>query len=382
MRVCLVYDCLYPWTVGGAERWLRSLAEALAGEGHDVTYLTRRQWGDADAPDIPGVRVVAVSGASELYGPDGNRRIAPPLQFGRGVLGHLLRQGHRYDVVHTVSFPYFSLLAAAAARPFAGYRLLVDWFEVWSAAYWSQYLGGLAGRVGWAVQRLCALVPQQAFVFSHLHAERLREEGLRGEPVELAGLYAGTLEPPDDVRAARDPLVLFAGRHIPEKRVTAIPAAVARAREELPDMRALVLGDGPDRAALLEEIERSKLSGIVEAPGFVSAAAVEEAFGRAAVLLLPSVREGYGLVVIEAGAAGIPAVVAAGADNAAVELVEEGVNGIVAASPAPADLAPALVAAVRGGAELRERSAAWFAAHASELTVAASLRRVLAAYGR
>jgi hypothetical protein len=32
MRICMVYDCLFPWTVGGAERWTRNVAEALAGE--------------------------------------------------------------------------------------------------------------------------------------------------------------------------------------------------------------------------------------------------------------------------------------------------------------------------------------------------------------
>ena len=44
MRICIVYDCLFPYTVGGAERWYRNLAERLAAEGHEVTYLTLRQW--------------------------------------------------------------------------------------------------------------------------------------------------------------------------------------------------------------------------------------------------------------------------------------------------------------------------------------------------
>ena len=61
MRVCLVYDCLFPWTKGGAERWYRVLADELVRAGHAVTYLTRQQWGPDDAPDIPGVRVVVVS---------------------------------------------------------------------------------------------------------------------------------------------------------------------------------------------------------------------------------------------------------------------------------------------------------------------------------
>ena len=86
MRICIAYDCLFPWTVGGAERWYRNLAERLAADGHEITYLTRLQWDPGDAPQIPGVRVVAVSRADDLYGPDGNRLTGPPLRFGYGVL--------------------------------------------------------------------------------------------------------------------------------------------------------------------------------------------------------------------------------------------------------------------------------------------------------
>ena len=37
MRICLVYDCLFPYTIGGGERWYRALGERLAADGHDVT---------------------------------------------------------------------------------------------------------------------------------------------------------------------------------------------------------------------------------------------------------------------------------------------------------------------------------------------------------
>ena len=50
VRVCLVYDCLFPHTVGGAERWYRTLAERLAAAGHEVTYLTLRQWERGEEP--------------------------------------------------------------------------------------------------------------------------------------------------------------------------------------------------------------------------------------------------------------------------------------------------------------------------------------------
>ena len=56
-------------------------------------------------------------------------------------------------------------------------------------------------------------------------------------------------------------------------------------------------------------------------------------------MLLPSSREGYGLVVVEASARGVPSVVVAGGDNAATELIAPGENGLVAPSASPEDLA-------------------------------------------
>ena len=380
MRICVAYDCLYPWTVGGAERWLTALSQRLAADDHEVTYLTRLQWSPDEPPRLPGVRVLAVSPEDELYGANGNRRIAPPLRFGRGVLGHLLRHRDAYDAVHTCSFPYFSLLACALALRGTPTRLGVDWFEVWTREYWREYLGPVGGRIGHAVQRACARVPQQAFVFSRRHGERLAAEGLRRPATQLAGLYPGPATPARDTGAPREPLVVFAGRHIPEKRVPAIPPAIAAARARIPGLRALILGDGPQREATRRAAEEAGVSDVVDLPGFVEADAVADALGRATCLLLASRREGYGLVVIEAAAHGTPAIVVDDPDNAAVELVEPGVNGVVAASASPRDLADAIVRVHEGGAALRERTAAWFAAAAPRLTVEASMRTVLAAY--
>lgn len=378
MRICVVYDCLFPWTVGGAERWYRNLAERLASDGHEITYLTRRQWDVADAPDIPGVRVVAVSREEPLYGPDGNRRIGQALRFGGGVLRHLWRHGGDYDAVHTCSFPYFSLLGATVARPRHRYRLVTDWFEVWSDDYWRSYLGGVQGWVGWLVQALCVRVPQRANCFSRLHAARLKALGLRGEPHVLRGLFAGaTPKAPGEAR----PEVVFAGRHIAEKRAEAIPAAIATARRDLPDLRGRILGDGPRRDAVLGAIAEHEVADVVEAPGFVDGEVVEDALAHALCLLLPSEREGYGMVVIEAAAHGTPSVVVAAPDNAAVELIDEGHNGYVAATASPQDLASAIVLVAEGGEALRERTRAWYERHRDELSLESSLQAVEAAYG-
>ena len=92
----MIYDCLFPYTVGGAERWYRDLAERLAADGHEVTYLTLRQWERDERVNLdPRVRVVSVGPRMGLYTAAGRRRIVPPLVFGLGVLLHLLRHGRR-----------------------------------------------------------------------------------------------------------------------------------------------------------------------------------------------------------------------------------------------------------------------------------------------
>ncbi len=379
MRICLVYDCLFPHTVGGAERWYANLAERLAQEGHDVTYLTLRQWDRGERPRIdPRVRVLAVGPRLGLYTADGRRRIVPPLVFGLGVFAHLLTHPRRYDVVHTCAFPYFSLLAAALLRPLARYGLVVDWFEVWSRSYWRDYLGGPGGRVGELVQRLCALVPQRAFCFSKLHAERLRAEGLRGPVTVLRGLYVAK-DAPAQPREA-DPMVLFAARLIPEKQVTLGVAAMALAARRIDGLRGEFLGDGPERAALDEAIAEHGLEGVVTARGFTEASTLDAEMRRALCMLLPSRREGYGMVVVEASARATPSVVVAGEDNAASELIEEGVNGTIAERSDPQAVADAIVRVNEAGFALRESTARWYAENARMLSLDASLQTVLDSY--
>jgi glycosyltransferase involved in cell wall biosynthesis len=97
-------------------------------------------------------------------------------------------------------------------------------------------------------------------------------------------------------------------------------------------------------------------------------------------LLLTSRREGYGLVVVEAAARGTPSVVVAGADNAATELIVEGVNGTIAPRADPDTVAEAIVRVHQAGLGLRQSTASWFAENAESLSLESSLRTVLDTY--
>ncbi len=377
MHICLIYDCLFPWTIGGAERWYRNLGERLAAQGHRVTYLTLCQWDEA--PRIDGVEVIAVGPRMPLYA-NGKRRLLPPLRFGLGVLLHLVRYGGRYDVVHTASFPYFSLLAAGAARPLHRFRILCDWHEVWSDEYWTEYLGPM-GRVGMWVQKLCARVPQKAYAFSRLHKERLAKLGLKNV-TQLTGEYAPQRPPSSHAQAPTPLTVVYAGRFIPEKRVELLVEALGCVHKKLPEVRAQLIGDGPTRDGVRARIEELGLSDVVACPGFVNSNDLDEAMAAAVCVVQPSSREGYGMVVIEASHRGVPTIVVAAPDNAAAELVCDGRNGFVVGIAEPELLAATIANCVKSGAALRRTTRDWYLENEVRLSLESSLASVVREYER
>jgi len=378
VRICLVYDHLFPQTIGGTERWMRDLGLKLAALGHDVTYLTMLHWGQTP-PTLEGVQVIGLTRPGNVYAAE-RRAFGPPLRFGLAVGRHLWRRSREYDVVHTAAFPYFPLLAAATLRRRGGYRIVVDWHEVWTWSYWRHYAGSLRGTIGWLVQRRCVHVPQRAFCVSRLHAHRLVAEGYKGEPTILPGEYAGPIEfsPADEV----DPsLVVYAGRHVREKRLQELVRAFARARERRPDLRLEIYGDGPERSAVTGLVRELALEQSVRIAGRRPEDEVAAAFARAGCLATASEREGYGLIVVEAAARGTPSVVVAGPENAATELVADGVNGAIAPSAEPLELAATILRVLDGAQALRASTARWFEENAGRLRLERSLELVVEEYG-
>ena len=380
MRICLVYDHLFPQTIGGAERWMRDLALYLAKSGHEVTYLTMHHWDAERPPALDGVRVLGLTRPGRIY-EDERRTLGPPLRFGFAVARHLARHGRDYDVVHTASFPFFPVLAASRLRRRGSYDLVVDWHEVWTRSYWRHYAGLVTGTIGWLIQRACIHVRQRAYCMSQMNARRLVAEGFEGMPIVLPGIYAGP-STPSPVEEVDPALVVYAGRHVREKRVGELVRAFGRAREQRPDLHMEVYGNGPERGRVELLVQDLGLTDAVKVAGHRPEQEIAAALGRAACLATASEREGYGLVVVEAAARGTPSVVVAGPENGAVELVADGDNGAVAASADPDELASAILRVVAAGPTLRDSTTRWFEENAPRLRIDASLELVASGYGQ
>lgn len=172
-------------------------------------------------------------------------------------------------------------------------------------------------------------------------------------------------------------VVLFAGKLVPKKRPLDVVRAIARLGR--PDVHLLVAGEGELRDALLAEA--LALGVPVHLAGFLNQSEIPAAYAASDLLALPSdERETWGLVVNEAMASGVPAIVSRAA-GCAPDLVVEGRTGF---SHAVGDV-EALSAALRSLAEDRacaERMGEAAAAHVRDYSVERAAAGVLAACER
>jgi glycosyltransferase involved in cell wall biosynthesis len=143
--------------------------------------------------------------------------------------------------------------------------------------------------------------------------------------------------------------VLFAGKLAPVKNLSLLLESLDRARREEPELHLLIAGEGPLRA----ELERAVLARSlpVSFTGFLNQSEMPRAYAAADLLVLPSHSESWGLVVNEAMASGLPAIVSS-AVGCAPDLVAEDQTGWVFPAEDSAALASRLVLAARAREQL------------------------------
>lgn len=330
MKICYVYDAVYPWVTGGVQKRIWEIARRLSDD-HDVHWYGLHYWDGPSVIEREGVTLHGVGEPKDLY-VDGRRSITQAIYFATRLLGPLLRE--RYDVIDCQAFPYLSCYTSKLPASMNGTTYVVTWHEVW-AEYWYEYLGwkGLFGRlaeIGTVSLPDCHLSVSErtALDLQSLAGRETRSEILpNGVDLE----YIAGIEPADQ---AVD--VLFVGRFIEEKNPQLLVRAVAELLTTGRDIHCTFVGDGPEREAV--ETLASEL-GLVEETTFLEFRDAHEdiiAMMKAAnVFVLPSRREGFGITILEAMAAGTPVVTLDHASNAGTELVEKGVTGYtVTADPA------------------------------------------------
>ena len=319
---------------GGSEVYVEQIARRLVARGHEVTVRSASYAGAPSRETVAGVVHRRSGGRLTVYL--------------RGLAHLLTREGRDRDVVVDVinGLPFASPLLRRH-----GVLALVHHLhrEQWSIIYpdWR-------GRLGWFVEsrvtpRLYRSVP--VVTVSEHSAADLARIGVESSAVTVVrnGLDHGARTAP--VARSVTPRIVVLARLVPHKRIEHALWVLSQLRTETAGLRLDVVGDGWWHEQLVAEASRLGVSDLVTFHGHVDDPTRDRLLAAAWVMLLPSVKEGWGIAVTEAAAQGTPTI-GYRESGGLCESIDDGVTGFVVA-----DRSELLAATARvlGDADLRTR---------------------------
>lgn len=337
LKVLILYDCIYPESLGGVEHRNYCVAKALAEKGHKITLA-----GWCEKPDFPfpNVRVTPLPLQTSLYNQSGQRNILTSIKFALATLKLRLKD---YDIIETASIPYIHLFPLAIRCFLARKPLVVTWIEYWGE-YWGDYVGKWQAPLFKTIEWIGAQLGDKAHAISQLTAARVQENQLqkRKIPVIPCGVYLEQIELASRGTQPDAPPLVYAGRLMKEKRVDLLLEAISFLNL-LPEKVVLtIIGDGPDRSRLESLALELKIQNQVKFLGRLPTIAdVWREVSKAQIAVQPSSREGFGLFPLESMALGLPVIYCQSSESAVSFLVRDGIEGLATVSD-PVDLANAI----------------------------------------
>jgi glycosyltransferase involved in cell wall biosynthesis len=327
MKIAYVYDAVYPWVKGGAERRIYELAKRLTLRGHEVHwYGVGWWWPEEGSRDIvmDGIKLHGVCGPVKLYNDD-RRSIKEAIYYALKLYPKL--RGENFDIIDCQGFPFFSCFTSKIYSLFGKPVLVITLHEVWNQ-YWYEYLGFI-GIFGKLVENLMVNLTDKIITVScktknDLHKIKSSEKAViipNGIDFKEITEINPSVEKSD---------VIFAGRLIKEKNTDLLLRALVQVKKSLPNIKCFIIGDGPEKRNLEILRDDLHLRGNVEFLGFLEDQSLISHLKSSLVFALPSTREGFGMVVLEANACGLPVVVINHPMNASKDLVKDDITGFIA----------------------------------------------------
>lgn len=340
MKIAFIYDAVYPFITGGAEKRVYELAKRLAQRGHDVHWYGIGWWwpekGQKDI-ELDGIKLHGVCKPIDLYTEE-RRSIKEAILFALKLFPKLNKE--KYDLIDCQGFPFFSCFTTKIYIIIIKSKFIITLHEVWNN-YWYEYLGK-AGFFGKLIEKLMVNLSDNIITVSGKTKRDLKQIKSSEKSVIIPnGIDFQQIMDIDPKDERSD--VIFAGRLIKEKNVNLLIKAINILKKKQPDIKCFIIGDGPEKNHLINLSKKLELENNVIFKGFVKN--YEDLVGymkSSQVFVLPSKREGFGMVVSEANACGLPVVVLNHKMNAAMDLVSSGVNGFIS-EPSKEDIAKKII---------------------------------------
>lgn len=345
LKIAYIYDAIYPWVKGGAEKRIYELSRRMAARGHEVHCYGMKWWPGGDDILSEGVHLHGICPPMPLY-IDGKRSISEAAFFA----GKLLSLRSDCDVIDCQNFPYLPCFSAKLLSSLKGQKLFITWHEVWGD-YWREYLGE-KGRAGQAIEWAAARLTERNIAVSKRTQRALLGLGAREVQVVPNGIDWKKISGIMPSKEQSD--VIYIGRLVEHKNVDLLIRALGIVKSEVPDVKVLIVGDGPEMNKLKSLVSELELEKNVVFLGFLED--YNNAFAlmkSSRIFVSPSTREGFGMAALEANACGLPVVTVENKMNAVMDLVKTETGAVC--QPTERSLAEAICRTLQKRGNVREK---------------------------
>ena len=312
--------CMLAYTFYEADNRVRRYAEALAKRGDEVDAIALRRDGQPRFEVIRGVRVYRIQ----------ERRIDEkgPFSYLWKLLLFFLRSTwflavHRlrskYDVIHVHSVPDFEVFATIVPR-LSGTRIILDIHDLVPEFYASKFKVGersFVFRLLLLIERLSTAYSDRVIISNHLWKEKLIR---RSVPPEKCAAIINYPDPsifrqsPKPATNRGDFLMCYPGTLNQHQGLDVAIRAMVLLRGNVPNLKFLIIGDGPDREKLKAMVKQEHLEDRVTVQGFVPIETVADTMAMVDLGVVPKRRDSFGneafsTKIMEFMAMGVPVVV-------------------------------------------------------------------------
>ena len=322
MNICYIIDFFIPYYQGGGERRLYEIAKRLVQKGHQIDILCFKFKKAPLRERIDGINVYHI----------GTTIKNPPYRSFLDFLFFILHisiwlSKHKYDIIDTQ--PFAPLLPASLFYISKKHENVIATIHDVSQNKENQWI--YYGNIAQYLEKFLYKLPFEKIITVSEAIKRILIENYSLKKEKIQVIYNGVdlklVDSISDVPVCKN-TIIYVGRLIPHKNVEDLIKVVYRLKTDFPNIKLKIIGDGPQKDFLINLTRKLGLENHILFLGQLSKYEnVIREIKSSEFLVLPSSREGFGMVLAEANACYKPVI--AYKTGGVIDVIENNKNGFL-----------------------------------------------------
>lgn len=327
-RIAILYDCPYPFFIGGGQKRLYEVAIRLAKKGWRIDWYSLKFWEGDSQIEYKGINYYGIGKKKNLYNKKGKRLFSETIYYGYKVLSILNLRN--YDIILCGQWPYLHIFPSKIFSKIGSAKLVIDWWEIWESQFIKHDIRSIIVK---SLEKICSRLPDGIITISNKVKIKLINIGIRSDRIKFIsdGIDFSKINNSPEYNSNNIEYdIIYVGRLQEYKNINHLIEAISILKKKYKlILKLLLIGDGPARPDLEKLSISLGVNEVVKFEGIISSdLEVFSNMKSAKIFVHPSTKEGGASIsALEANACGLPVLAYQHPDGISEEYIIQGENG-------------------------------------------------------